>query len=332
MRQNRLYHPDTSRRKQGRGRSFAVLLSTGYGLLAMGLFSSGLRLGALRLSGIATVSFMFLVPFAMGLIASCCRSVRPGPQKLLRASLPLVPVLALFAISVLLQRGMLLYALVAFPVYASMSLIGGVTGAYIFPRRKALIYAGVLMPFVICPIEHLIGPAEEIYSETAAITIGSGAQPVWQNTVKVEAIAGKDTNGPWDRFPVLPQPVKAAFDTIAVGGTRKALFDRGLVFTEKITAVVPRQYLAFDIKADPASRTHSALERSIIIDGAYFSVISGAFRLEPMGDNRTRLLLTTRYRLSTHFNPYGRFWAGMVLSRVQAEILQLIRARSEQEL
>lgn len=226
---------------------------------------------------------------------------------------------------------MVLYALAAFPAYAFMAILGGLIGTVIVRRKKLLVYTGVLMPFFIAPIEHYMGPRGEIYSETADVVISSAVPMVWQNIARVEAVEQEDVEERSLQVPFLPHPVKAAFDTLAPGGKRKAVFDQGLVFTEKITALVPRRYLAFDIQADTASRTNSPLERSIIIDGAYFGVISGEFSLEPIGQDRTRLRLTTHYRLSTHFNLYGRIWAGMALSRIQESILQVIRLKSEDE-
>lgn len=127
-----------------------------------------------------------------------------------------------------------------------------------------------------------------------------------------------------------PRPIKAELDTIAVGGIRVAIFDRGLYFTETVTEMIPNKILAFNIKADPNSIPPTALDEHVMVGGKYFDVMEGKYEIERIGDNQINLILTSRFRLSTHFNLYSGAWSKMIMRDIQKNILEVVKSRCEQ--
>jgi len=298
-----------------------------YGLVAKSIFIFALSSDILiPASGITTLSFLFLLPFVMGLIIA-------WHQDSVKVSvfMALLAVSGLFGISILWQQESVLYALIAFPAYIVMATTGSITGRYIFSGKKnrTLLLAFVPAPFVSASIEPYFGTSEAIYAQHTTININASEQRVWEHIVKVEAIAATANRDALFRLAGFPQPLKARFDTIAIGGRRMAVFDRGLVFTEKITTAVPGQTLAFTIKADPGSTPLTTLEKHIIIDGKYFEVLKGKYELEKVNDQQVRLHFTATYRISTHFNFYCGWWAKYIMEHIQKSILQIVKQNSE---
>lgn len=110
---------------------------------------------------------------------------------------------------------------------------------------------------------------------------------------------------------------------------RHASFERGLVFIETVTDWQPEQLLAFTIKADTAHIPPTTLDRHVTIGGPYFDVLTGEYRIERHGGGDVVLHLTSRERLSTHFNVYASSWSDAVMGRIQSSILQVIKQRCE---
>jgi len=302
----------------------ALLYGILYGLVAKVIFCSGFSAGTLTpVFGITTLSFLVLVPFVMGLIVAW----HPNTAKatFLKA---LFAVAGLLGIVILLQES-LLYVLIVLPAYTLVTITGSFAGRYLWAakKRKLLLVTGILAPFLIAPVERHLGANEMIYAQSTTININASDDSVWQHIVKVEAPGKEEAPS----FPTsgFPQPIKAVFDTVTTGGSRKAIFDRGLIFTETITAVVPGKTLAFTIQADPGSKPLTELEKRVIVDGKYFEVLKGKYELEKINDRQIKLHLTATYRISTHFNIYCGWWANLIMERIQKSILKIVKESSE---
>jgi hypothetical protein len=147
----------------------------------------------------------------------------------------------------------------------------------------------------------------------------------------VKKIEDKENHNSLFQFMGFPRPIEAELDTIAVGGIRKAIFDRGLFFTETVTHVVPNKVLAFNIEADPNSIPPKALDEHVMVGGKYFDVLDGKYELEKVGDNEIKLHLTSQFRLSTSFNFYSGLWSKVIMRDIQKNILEIVKTRSEEK-
>lgn len=322
---------NTTSGNKWKGILYAIL----YGWLAKGFFSlePGVK-NAAPASGVTTISFMFLVPFVMGLIIAYRQQTAiKSSRKSILFFMPLIAVIGLFTTYLLWQQDGIIYALIAFPAYAVMAISGSITGHFIFALKKSvfLLIVCLLLPFLLSPLENHFGMNDAIYWKQSTVSIHSSEDSVWKNIIRVKAISEEENKGNLFQLIGFPKPIKAEFDTIAIGGVRKAVFDRGLLFTETIKTIVPNKVLAFNIKADPGSRPVTALEKHVIVDGKYFEVLEGKYEIEKTGHNKINLHLYARYRVSTHFNFYSGFWARMIMEEIQKNILEVVKHRSELE-
>jgi hypothetical protein len=212
-----------------------------------------------------------------------------------------------------------------------MALLGGFIGVRIFERNKGNLYVSllVLLPFFIAPLERQLKLTDKIFTEHTTVEISADDKHVWNNITRVREISENENNNSLFQFMGFPRPIKAELDTVAVGGIRKAIFARGLFFTETVTQMEPLKILAFNIKADPKSIPPTALDEHVMVGGKYFDVLEGKYEIEKINDHQIVLHLTSQFRLSTSFNFYSGLWCKLIMKDIQENILDVIKQRSE---
>jgi hypothetical protein len=307
-----------------------------YGLVARAIFAledSGSGNPIFNTSGLMTVSFMFIVPFVVGLITAYHQDTITSSGKIAMLTMPVFAIIGLIGISVLAGKEGIICALMALPVFLCMVLIGGLIGINVFERNRNKLYisAFILLPFLLAPLESRLGSPDELFSEHTNVVINANNEHVWNHITRVREITEDENNLSLFQLMGFPRPVEAELDTIAIGGIRKAIFERGLFFTETVTQVEPLSTLAFDIKADPNSIPPTALDEHVLVGGKYFDVLEGKYEIERINENKVILHLTSQFKLSTRFNFYSGFWSKLIMKDIQENILDIIKRRSESD-
>jgi len=281
--------------------------------------------------GLMTMSFMFIVPFVVGLITAYHHDTITSSRKIAIITMPVFAIVGLVGISVLSGQEGIICALMALPVFLFMVLIGGLIGVRVFKRNRNKLYvsAFALLPFLFAPLENQLGLTDKIFTEHTTIEIHADSQQVWNNITRVREISEEENNPSLFQFMGFPRPIEAELDTIAVGGVRKAIFARGLFFTETVTQVEPLKTLAFNIKADPNSIPPKALDEHVLVGGKYFDVLEGKYEIKKVNEGKLILHLTSQFRLSTRFNFYSGLWSKLIMKDIQENILNIIKRRSE---
>ncbi len=126
-----------------------------------------------------------------------------------------------------------------------------------------------------------------------------------------------------------PHPLEAHVDREGVGARRRAEFEGGIVFDERITRWEPGRALAFTIDIDAESVPTTTLDQHIVVGGRYFDTLTGTFAIEERGDGGVVLHLSSEHRLSTHLNVYAGLWTDFIMGSIQDEVLHVVRARAE---
>jgi hypothetical protein len=126
-----------------------------------------------------------------------------------------------------------------------------------------------------------------------------------------------------------PRPLSAEIDREEVGGVRRARFAGGVLFLETVTDLTVDSLLSFGIRAQTDSILPSTLDEHVTIGGPYFDVLQGTYRIERIAPDAVRLHLTSRLRVSTHFNWYAGLWADAVMGSIQRNILEVEKVRAE---
>lgn len=194
-------------------------------------------------------------------------------------------------------------------------------------RRSASVF--VVLPLLAMPMEERVSYAGHFGAVTTVIDIAAGPAKVWQHTVAIPAIAPAELPFTFSHAVAgAPQPVDAWMEGEGPGAVRHLRWTRGVSFEEVVTRWEPERFLAWDFRFSPHS-IPAAVEAHINVDSAYLKIASGDYTLMPLADGRTRLTLTTRYRIATPFNGYCDWWAGVFLNDFHRAVLTVIRARAE---
>lgn len=319
-----------------RGRHFdawLVLGGAGIGLL----YGVGLRL-LVRYAKhdylVMTLGFIAFMPLVVGFLSVFFAEVKKAQRVWVWFVLPALPMItALVVMMLALLEGFICVAMFA-PIGIAIASLGGVAGgvtARVIRTRRgrsATVACVVLLPALVVPWEKPAFYGFETRTVENVVDIHASPETVWQNIERVPAIRKSELPPSWSRSIGFPDPIEATLSHEGMGGVREASFERGVLFIETVDAWEPEQRLAFSIRADRIPR--ETLDEHVTVGGAYFDVLRGEYRLEPLANGVIRLHLSSRHRLSTDFNWYAHLWTDAVMSDLQTNILTVIRQRCEE--
>nr|WP_295873198.1 hypothetical protein [uncultured Chitinophaga sp.] len=310
---------------------FVIAIPVLFGLLAYGLSTNNIAPGFFI---VMSLSFLLCVPFVMGAL-TVYLSPREKVKKMgYQIMMPWVPVGIFFVFTLAIGWEGWACWLMALPLFMVAATIGGLTAAYYVQRegdKNDRIYISllVLLPLIVSPIEQLIGKIPGQYKAYTYIDIHAGKEAIWKNVTRVGEIAAAQDKGWFTRLLGFPRPIKAELNYEGVGAYRKAIFDKGLVFDEKVTAYNHQRSMSFTIHADPYNIPSTTMDEHIVIGGEFFDVLNGTYELELLSNGTYRLHLYSHFKLNTTFNFYASWWASWIMKDIQNNILQVIRQRAE---
>jgi hypothetical protein len=273
------------------------------------------------------------VPIAIGAL-----TVFFAPQKY-RTSwvyalfMPWVPCLLLGGLVLLFGWEFIICVVMALPIFLTMASFGGLVVAAIFKNsenkklQNTMLGAVLLLPYLVTPLEKRLPPPVSIRTVETQIEIQANPETVWRNVIAVPEIREAEQSFGFFHLIGLPRPVEATLSHEGIGGIRSASFEEGLTFTETINHWENQRSIRFQIKVNPgAAPVRAPLNQ---IGGKYLDVFEGGFLIEPVGNDRVILHLSSQHRLATTFNFYGGLWTDWVMRDLQNYILRVIKARSE---
>ena len=289
-----------------------------------------------NLTLIMSVAFFAFVPLAMGYV-SVREYLRTTPVESVRwyvlIPLPLASVLLAMLIALLVKWEGRICLIFAAPIMLLFSLLGGFV-AWIAWRemgnRSPGKLSAIAFPLVLLFLEAHIPSPHEVRTVRTDVLIHAPAHVVWDNIKSVRSIEPAELPESWVGKVGFPRPIAATLSHEGIGGVRQASFTGGLLFTETVNEWEPETDLRFTIHANTASIPKATLDEHVVIGGPLFDVLDGEYRLEQRPDG-VLLHLSSRERLSTHFNAYAGKWTDAVMRAIQEQILAVIRKRCEIE-
>ncbi|WP_206239812.1 SRPBCC family protein [Novosphingobium terrae] len=161
--------------------------------------------------------------------------------------------------------------------------------------------------------------------------IDAPPQVVWRNTVEIPEIRPEERRWTFSHNIVgVPRPIDARIDSQGVGAVRHLRWTKGVTFEEVVTGWQQDRALSWTFRFGPGS-IPKAVEGHIKVDSPYLKLLGGEYRLSPLPQGRTRLTLTTRYRIATPINAYCDLWGHLFLNDFHGAVLNVIRQRSERQ-
>jgi hypothetical protein len=307
----------------------AELAGVAYGIAArLGFESDRAPFGF----GAMTFAFVVLVPLAIGFLTVALAP--KGAERPSRAvSLPLVTVVACLGFVLAMGLEGIICVILIAPLFLLFAALGGLLGGGLrrIARSRRMYASGIatvlLLPYAAAPLEGRLPLPDTRRVVDTRVVIHADAETVWRNVVRPTGIREDENQVRLAHRIGFPRPITATLSKEGLGGSRYAIFERGVMLRETVTAWLPGRRMAFTI--DPASIPAGALDEHVTVGGPFFDVIDGSYEIVPLGGGRVELRLRTTHRLSTHFNLYAGFWTDLLMRQIQENLLHVVRTRAE---
>lgn len=291
--------------------------------------------GLWGLFGVMTIGFLFFMPFAMGALLVYFSNIELVKKNWYCVLMPWIPVFLFLAITLLFSIEGLACWLMALPLFMLAASLGGIIGARTKINRengKTLhISLIVLLPLILSPLEQQLAQIPGRYKAYTSIDIHASKEQIWSHVTRVSEISAEQDKGWLTRTLGFPRPIKAELNYEGLGGYRKAIFDKGLVFDETVIDYDHERKMTFTIRANPFDIPSATMDEHVVIGGDYFDVLNGTYELQQLDNDTYRLHLYSHFKLTTSFNFYASWWAGWIMKDIQNNILQIIKTRAEHE-
>ena len=285
---------------------------------------------------VMSITFFISLPFGVGVITIALSRIEKVKSLLYRIFMPWFPIGIFFIITLLIQIEGWACWIMILPIFLIFGSLGGLTAGYFKLKRsrnetRLNISLVFLLPLVLLSFENLLPVLPARYEAYTYADIHAAKGKIWNNVTRVREISAANDKGNFTHFLGFPRPVKAELDYAGVGGSRKAVFSRGLVFDEVVKVYEHEKSMHFSIKANPYNIPSATMDKHVVIGGDYFDVLDGTYQLEQLTATTWRLHLFSHFELKTTFNFYASWWAGWIMKDIQNNILQVIKTRSENE-
>jgi hypothetical protein len=281
-------------------------------------------------AGVMSLAFLAVVPAATGALTIHLAG-RRGPVSLAQAiTVPWFACITAIAAAMLAVLEGTICIVLASPLFFAMGSAGGLVMRAVLRRRAkrdSVVAAVALLPLLLGGLEARVPAPRAVVRVENVREVDAPAEVVWRHVATVPALAPEELPWSFAHAIGLPRPIEATLDVPAVGGVRRAIFDRGLVFREEVTDWQPGRTIAFSIAPEQAPA--EALDEHVVVGGRYFDVLEGRYQLEPLPGGRTRVVLSSTHRLSTTLNAYAGFWSRAIMWDLQRVIMDAIARRAE---
>ena len=281
--------------------------------------------------GLETVSYAFLLGFPM-ISGAIIMWFRPkGSFQTLGKSIAwLVGVLLLAILSSFVtgQEGLLCIAIAIVPL-----LFGTLAGGFIYflaQRWRDDASDGlkiVAWPVLALALLSAVPTEPKTYEIANETVIDAPVGVVFEMLKSIPQISADEVPTHASHLLGIPKPTSAVWVEGPQGIVRHSNWGDDVHFHEVITEIVPDQLIAWDFAFPKGWVADGIEDPHIQVGGRYFSVVSGSYRLEPIG-KQTRLILTTRTYDNSGLGTYAEFWHRFFFEDFHLAILHVVKSRA----
>ena len=311
--------------------TIGIILGATYGLGTRVIFGSA--------DAIDSMAFIFAVPLALGIIPALLSSEKHLVSTSIVWATPCITIavcfIGMFITELETLICLLLFALPYFAIAMAGAAIARAIRLRLIARNRArrntktlLSVSILLLPFILCSFEKQLTPPTASCSVANDILIDAPPEQVWQNIVAVPAIRREEYTAGFFHALGIPRPLRATVTAWAQGGQRTGYFEGGLQFREHIKTYTPYKTIAFDIHVVPESIPNDLFQQHILA-GHAFAFTDATYTLTPVDGGKTRLTLTSSYRLTSNINAYAVWWGNLIVQDFQSRLLLVLKHRCE---
>jgi hypothetical protein len=279
-----------------------------------------------------SVAYIFILPIILGAIPVLFSTKEQLSAYKTYLLLPWFITFTFFLLSYVSGfEGMICLAIIVAPF-----LLLGTLGAFVFRLIKlrskgpgTKLYVSLLIPLIILGIETNFQASDHIHTVSTTIDISANKSKIWENVKNVKDIKADEIETHFVHLIGVPKPLNGQLDKEEIGGIRHITWEKGIKFEERITSWQDEIGFSYDIDVDPNSIPPKTLDEHVMIGGRYFDVLKGSYKIDQLGDIKSKVTLTCTYRVTTNLNLYSKLWADFILNDFNEMILEVIKKRSE---
>ncbi|MEO6228585.1 MAG: SRPBCC family protein [Ferruginibacter sp.] len=320
---------------------FPVIFATVYGLITRLLFG---MFG--NIMGIMSASFFVICPLVIGFLTVIVLSRKKRLSNAASFFLPWLSCLALLIVTIALNVEGTICWIMAFPLFGIVAGFGGVMANSIRKRKdldmddvenykkwtdkdKLSVSLVMLLPFICTLIEGDRLTSRQDIILTQSVVIAATPTVVWNAIGSTKDVSEKHAG--FSGMLGFPHYVKTTQDNFALGGKRKAIYERGLYFDETISGYEKEKSLVLNIKTDPYHIPPTVMDEHILIGGKHLDILQDVYRLESLPGGKCRLSISSHFFINTPFNWYAGMWARMLMKDILNGTLDMVKSRVEQK-
>lgn len=303
-------------------------------IVALGFFLLQVALEAGAPGGVSiTVGLLFALPFSLGALVVFLAD--PLGRHLDKSYSMLTAVVILGVLVVggfFLREGIICMVIIA-PLWVPSGLFGALVMKK-FQRyhrdHRILRSSGLAMlPLVFGLIQADIFVETDHYAVSRSVVVAAPVEKVWPLLLLLEDIQADE--GQWNisqNVFEIPRPASALLQGDGIGAIRHATWAGDVSFEEHIIAFEAASHIRWNFVFPNDSVQHRT-DKHISPDGKHLTIKEGGYRLVPISENETRIVLDTQYSATTPVNLYSAFWGELFLGDIQSNILTIIKQRAE---
>lgn len=284
------------------------------------------------LNGLISFSFLLLLPAAVSAFVAYVAD--PWSERSYKSYL-MVPVwllVAAIAASVVVLREGTICIVMLSPLWLASG-AAGATATYRIRRRltdgRAYCATLLALPLIAMQVEPLVPLPTETRTVSRSVVVSAAPGRIWPFLRGIPDVHPDE--GRWNLsqdLVGLPRPRGARLVGDSLGAERLARWERGIGFRERITEWAVDRRIGWRFEFGDTDGW-AFTDRHLTPDSAYFRVVSGGYRLEPLGPRRTRVTLHTAYWMQTPVNAYSALWGELFLGDIENNLLAVVKRRAE---
>ncbi|KQS04785.1 hypothetical protein ASG11_11420 [Sphingomonas sp. Leaf357] len=290
---------------------------------------------ATRPSG-GLISFSFLLVLPAAVSAFVCYVADPYAERSRGQylAIPFWLLLVVIVASIFVLREGVICVLMLSPLWMISGMIGAAI-TYKMRRRlpdesgRTYCAALVLLPLLSMQVEPMIPLPLDTKMVARSIVIDASPKQIWPLLRGIPDV--RPGEGAWNFSQDvigIPRPVGARLIGNGVGADRYADWGQRIKFRERIVEWQPGRRIGWRFIFDDIAGW-GYTDRHLMPDSPYFTVTTGGYTMQPLGPNRTRVTIDTRYRIQTPVNLYSALWGQLFLGDLEHNLLALIKQRAE---
>ena len=322
---------DQPRPRDYRGAALKIVAAVALAL-AFGLGAYALLEATRPVNGLISFSFLLILPAAI--CAFVAYVADPWAERRLGAYM-MVPVWLLLVVIVVaiftLHEGAVCVIMLS-PLWLGSGAAGAAVTYHLrrrLKRGRTYCMAVLALPLLAMQVEPYVPLPSTEATVTRTIVVEASPERIWPLLRGIPDV--RSGEGRWNLSQDVigvPRPLGARLVGEGVGAERLANWGPHVSFRERITEWSPGRRIGWRFIFDDIDGWRFT-DRHLTPDSPYFRVTTGGYSLAPLGPNRTRVTLETRYWMKTPVNGYSALWGQVFLGDLEGNLLALVKQRAE---